>query len=115
LVRSLDPEDSSFRSEVDYYATIPGSEVGMEAEVVQAVRQAHVTVHGQEPGKRLSQATADVSHFNRYGVQAMVYGPGGARAPDNQEEIGECVRIGNLVDCAKVYALTALELCNRPG
>jgi acetylornithine deacetylase/succinyl-diaminopimelate desuccinylase-like protein len=115
LVRSLDPQDSDFHSEVDFYATIPGSEVGMEAEVVKAVKQAHVTVHGQEPAKRLSQATADVSHFNRYGVQTMVYGPGGARMPENQEEIGECVLISNLVECAKVYALTALDLCNRPA
>jgi len=115
LVRSLDPQDSDFHSEVDFYATIPGSEVGMEAEVVQAVKQAHVTVRGQEPGKRFSQATNDAAHLRRYGVQTLIYGPGDVKPPENQQEIGECVRIGNLVDCAKVYALTALDLCNRPA
>ena len=113
LVRSLDPQDSSFRSEVDYYATIPGSEIGMEAEVVQAVRQAHKAVHGEEPGRRFSQATNDAAHFRRYGVPSLIYGPGGARMPESQEEVGECVRIDNLVRCAKVYALTALEVCEK--
>ncbi|MBI2999848.1 MAG: M20/M25/M40 family metallo-hydrolase [Deltaproteobacteria bacterium] len=113
LVRSVDGKEEVHRSEVDFYATIPGSEIGMEAEIVQAVRQAHLAVHGKEPTARFSQATNDAAHLRRYGVPSLIYGPGGARMPDSQEEIGECVRIGNLVDCAKVYALSALDLCNR--
>ncbi|MBI2360013.1 MAG: M20/M25/M40 family metallo-hydrolase [Deltaproteobacteria bacterium] len=115
LVRSVDGKEEVHRSEVDFYATTPGTEIGVKAELVEAVRQAHITIHGQVPTTRVSQATADVSHFNRYGVQAMVYGPGGARMPEGQEEVGECVLIGNLVNCAKVYALAALDLCNRPA
>jgi acetylornithine deacetylase len=115
LVRSVDPSDKSYRSEVDFYATISGSEVNPEEEIVQAVKRAHKAVHGEEPGVRFSQATNDAAHFRRYGIPTLIYGPGGARMPDNAEELGECVRIDNLVNCTKVYALTALELCNIQG
>jgi acetylornithine deacetylase/succinyl-diaminopimelate desuccinylase-like protein len=100
---------------VDFYATISGSEIDPGEEIVQVVKRAHKTVHGEEPGVRFSQATNDAAHFRRYGIPTLIYGPGGARMPDNTEELGECVRIDNLVNCTKVYALAAIELCNRPG
>lgn len=115
VVRSVDPEDKSYRAEVDFYATISGSEIDPGEELVQLVKRAHKTLHGEEPGVRFSQATNDAAHFRRYGIPTLIYGPGGARMPDNTEELGECVRIDNLVNCTKVYALAAMDLCNRPG
>ncbi len=97
--------------EIDHYATIPGSDIAPDSPLVDTVRRAHVAVHGSEPGVRFSQATADAAHFRRYGIETLLYGPGGARMPDNVEQLGECVLIENLVDCAKVYALTAIEVC----
>lgn len=64
LVRSLDGQDAAYKSEVDFYATIPGSEISPEEELVQAVRRAHQAVHGEEPGRRFSQATNDAAHPN---------------------------------------------------
>jgi acetylornithine deacetylase len=103
--------ESAQTIDVDYYATVPGSEISPDSHLVDIVRRSHVAVHGREPGVRYSQATADAAHFRRYGIETLLYGPGGARMPDNIEELGECVLIDNLVDCTKVYALAALELC----
>lgn len=115
LVRSFDPEDKRYRSEVDFYATIPGSEISTEAEIVRAVQHAHAAVTGQESPYRYSQAVNDAAHFNRYGIPSVIYGPGGARREDGTELMNEYVRIDNMVDCTKVYALTALEVCNSPA
>jgi acetylornithine deacetylase/succinyl-diaminopimelate desuccinylase-like protein len=111
LVRNLDLGDQDDAAEIEFYATIPGSEVDPQEEIVFALQRAYKAVHGQESSYRYSQATNDVTNFRRYGVPAVIYGPGGARMPDNKEALGECVRIENLVSCTKVYALIALEIC----
>ncbi len=112
LVRALDPEDSRFRSEVEFYATIPGYEISSDAEIVQALQRAHGAVHGQAAACDYSRPVNDAVHLYRYGIQTVIYGPGGALRADGTEEVNEYVRIDNLVNCAKVYALTALEVCN---
>ncbi len=112
LIRSLNLGDGDAAPDVEFYASIPGSEIDSGEEIVSTLQRAHKAVHGQEATYRYSQATNDVTHFRRYGVPAVIYGPGGARMPENKEELGECVRIENLVDCTRVYALAAVEIAN---
>jgi acetylornithine deacetylase/succinyl-diaminopimelate desuccinylase-like protein len=111
LVRTADLGDKDEAAEIEFYATIPGSEVNPEEDIVLALQRAHKAIHGEDTSYRYSQATNDVTNFRRFGIPAVIYGPGGARMPDHKESLGEYVRIDNLVNCTKVYALAALDIC----
>ncbi|MBI2999984.1 MAG: M20/M25/M40 family metallo-hydrolase [Deltaproteobacteria bacterium] len=112
LVRSFDPEDKRYRSEVEFYASIPGGEISLDEEIVQVVQDAHTAVHGHAASYRYSHPLNDGVHISRYGIPTVVYGPGGASRDDVVDPKNEYVRVENLVNCAKVYALVALEVCN---
>jgi len=69
--------------------------------------------------------TSDGSRVAQYGVPAITYGPGfGTHLVDPTEtKAGEewdsptgvrrGVGISNMVNCTKVYAMAALDICNR--
>jgi hypothetical protein len=69
--------------------------------------------------------TSDGSRINAYGVPAITYGPGfGTHLVDPTETkageewdsptgIRRGVGITNMVNCTKVYAMAALDICNR--
>jgi acetylornithine deacetylase/succinyl-diaminopimelate desuccinylase-like protein len=62
---------------------------------------------GQPPKRDVVLWCSDASVMTRYGIETVNYGPSsGPRDAD-----GEKVRIKTLVDIAKIYALTAAELC----
>ncbi len=114
LVKSFDPEDPRYRSQVEFYVTIPGCEIRSEAEIVQAVQRAHISIHGKAAAYGYQRPVDHANHLNRYGIPTVIYGPGGPGRTDGRGPVNEHVRVDNLVNCAKVYALTALEVCNRP-
>jgi acetylornithine deacetylase/succinyl-diaminopimelate desuccinylase-like protein len=111
FVHSLDTDDESYRSEVEFYATVPGFEISRDSDLVQAVQRAHTTIHSHPAPCRYSPAVDDGSHLTRYGIPTVIYGPGGKRRDGNEGPTNEYVFIDNLVDCAKVYALMALDIC----
>ena len=115
VVRTLDPADERWRSEVEFYASIPGYEIEPDAEIVVALQRAHTGVNGAPAPYSYYHPLDDGSHFGRYGIPTVIYGPGGAARTDGEGPLNECVRIDNLVKCANVYALTALEVCNWPS
>ena len=69
--------------------------------------------------------TSDGSRIAAYGVPAITYGPGSApiwsirprpkRATewDSPTGVRRGVGITNMVNCTKVYAMAALDICNR--
>ena len=111
FLRSLDPDGERCRSEVEFYATVPGFEISRDSELVQLVQRAHSAIHRQPASYRYSPAVDDGSHLSRYGIPTVVYGPGGKRRENSDGPKNEYVFIDNLVRCAKVYALIALEAC----
>jgi len=62
----------------------------------------------------------DMNVFNELGVPAVSYGfrtgyIGDASERSAQDELNTFhVRIPDLVDCSKIYALTALGICSEP-
>jgi acetylornithine deacetylase/succinyl-diaminopimelate desuccinylase-like protein len=85
--------------------------VGAEP-LLDAVRQAHRAEFGQDPGEvypPLSSMWRDTNPFNELAIPAVTYGPaagvGGGRfwaEPDD------------FLRAARIYALIALDVCNRP-
>jgi acetylornithine deacetylase/succinyl-diaminopimelate desuccinylase-like protein len=121
-------ESDIFDIRVDLYLTTPGYEISKSEYVVKAMERAHKTVFG----KRVPYAkpirygiTSDGSRIAAYGVPAITYGPGfgthlvdptETRAPaewDTPSGIRRGVGIDNMVNCTKVYAMAALDICNK--
>jgi acetylornithine deacetylase/succinyl-diaminopimelate desuccinylase-like protein len=94
----------------------------------QAIERAHKTVFGKPVpyAKPIRYGiTSDGSRIAAYGVPSITYGPGfgthlvdptETRAPaewDTPSGVRRGVGIDNMVNCTKVYAMAALDICNR--
>src|SRR5262245_48689092 len=92
------------------------------------MEKAHQEVFGRPveyPVPKRYGITSDGSRVAAYGVPSITYGPGfgthlvdptETRAPaewDTPSGVRRGVGIENMVNCTKVYALAALDICNR--
>lgn len=79
--------------------------------VVASLRQAHAAVFGQElvvcPDEGHASMWRDIKPYNEAGIPAVHYGPGFSAGPGGRPT----TRSADLVDAARVYALTALDFC----
>jgi acetylornithine deacetylase/succinyl-diaminopimelate desuccinylase-like protein len=113
---------------VDLYLTTPGYEILKSEYVVKAMERAHKTVFNQPVpyAKPIRYGiTSDGSRIAAYGVPAITYGPGfGTHLVDPTETkagpewdsptgVRRGVGITNMINCTKVYAMAALDICNR--
>ena len=124
--RQKDPNILDIR--VDLYLTTPGYEISKSEPLVKVMEGAHRRVFGGPVpyAKPIRYGiTSDGSRIAAYGVPVITYGPGfGTHLVDPTEtKAGEewdsptgvrrGVGITNMVNCTKVYAMAALEICNR--
>ncbi|HET8562716.1 MAG TPA: M20/M25/M40 family metallo-hydrolase [Candidatus Binatia bacterium] len=113
---------------VDLYLSTDGYEISKSEYVVKAMERAHREVFGQPVpyAKPIRYGiTSDGSRISAYGVPSITYGPGfgthlvdptETRAPaewDTPSGIRRGVGIENMVNCTKVYALAALDICSK--
>ena len=84
-------------------------EVSPEEYIVQTIAKWHKFVTGEGPyvgsGIRLG-FSSDANNLMAAGVKCVNYGPG-----DFKEPINERKKVADIIKAAKVYALTALEIC----
>jgi len=112
---------------VDLYLSTDGYEISKSEYVVKAMERAHKMVFGRPVpySKPIRYGiTSDGSRIAAYGVPAITYGPGfgthlvdptETKAPaewDAPSGVRRGVGIENMVNCTKVYAMAALEICN---
>jgi acetylornithine deacetylase len=112
---------------VDLYLSTDGYEISKREYVVKAMERAHRTVFGRPVpyAKPIRYGiTSDGSRIAAYGVPAITYGPGfgthlvdptETRAPaewDTPSGIRRGVGIENMINCTKVYAMAALDICD---
>jgi acetylornithine deacetylase/succinyl-diaminopimelate desuccinylase-like protein len=124
-VRKREPDILDIR--VDLYLTTPGYEIAKSEPLVKVMERAHRAVFNQPVpyAKPIRYGiTSDGSRIAQYGVPAITYGPGfGTHLVDPTETkageewdspsgIRRGVGITNMVNCTKVYAAAALEICN---
>ncbi len=122
--------DPDLRWSVELYLSTQGYEIPFDSPVAGAVANAHRRVFGRrvEYGEPLRYAiTSDGSHMFHHGLPAVTYGAGfgsylGDPTEPRQEGGGAWntasgrrrgVGITNLLNCTKVYALAALDLCGQ--
>src|SRR3990172_7684968 len=112
---------------VDPYLSTDGYEISKSEYVVKAMARAHQRVLGRPVhySKPIRYGiTSDGSRIAAYGVPAITYGPGfgthlvdptETKAPaewDTPSGVRRGVGIENMVNCAKVYAAAAVNICN---
>jgi acetylornithine deacetylase/succinyl-diaminopimelate desuccinylase-like protein len=121
-------EDDIFDIRVDLYLSTDGYEISRSEYVVKAMERAHRTVFAKPVpfSKPIRYGiTSDGSRIAPYGVPSVTYGPGfgthlvdptETKAPaewDTPSGIRRGVGIQNMVNCTKVYAVAALDICNH--
>jgi acetylornithine deacetylase/succinyl-diaminopimelate desuccinylase-like protein len=100
--------------EVELYVYRPAFEADPKkvAPLTDAITSAHRAVVGgtpPAPAAPFSSMWRDINCFNEMRIPSVTYGPGVSVGGGN---FG--IRIADLVTGTKLYALTALELCNKP-
>jgi formylaminopyrimidine deformylase len=79
--------------------------------LAEAVRAAHRLVRGNEPPPQVEPAVVsmwrDTNVFNRAGIPSLTFGPSRGRAEVQGEGF---FALDDLLDAAKMYALTALRV-----
>ena len=84
--------------------------------IVQAVARSHQRVTGEPPkviGALLpnSYSSNDTCHLWNAGIPCLIYGPGVVRGSADEDD--SCVIISEMIQCARVLAVTALDVCNQ--
>ena len=95
-----------FEIEVEPRDFMYPSEVGRDAEVVQALEHGVRTMLGQQPAYSFSTAANDTGLFNFRGIQAINYG---ARDIRFQHTDHDLVSVSKVFDAAKVFTFLALH------
>ncbi len=115
-----DPE-LKYEIEIPVPENIPGArqkimepfDLPKDEYIVDAVARAHKTVAGIAPRTigavlPLSYSANDTTHLWKAGIPCVIYGPtGGENEPDNY------VLVSQMVQCAKVLALSAIDVCSQ--
>lgn len=123
----VEQKEKDIKTKVHLYLSTYGYEISKDEKVVKVMERAHQAVFGkpvQYPMAKRYGITSDGSRIAAYGVPAITYGPGfgthliDPTEPqitewDNPSGIRRGVGIQNMINCAKVYALAALEVCGK--
>lgn len=103
--------DTGLSGEVELYVYRPAYEARNVEPLAGAITRAHEAILGGTPkpaAPPFSSMWRDINCFNEMRIPAITYGPGISVGGGN---FG--MRIADLVTGAKLYALTALDLCNQ--
>ena len=123
----VEERDKDIKTKVELYLSTDGYEISKEELVVKVMENAHQEVFGRPvdyPVPKRYGITSDGSRIAAYGVPAITYGPGfGTHLVDPTEPrvkewdtpsgVRRGVGIQNMMNCTKVYALAALEVCSK--
>jgi len=117
LVRKLKKKDRDINAVVEImgppeYYNRPVFDASPKSRIVKAVAESHETVRGFAPEFNPSKfyfkvGGSDASQLLKAGIETVVYGPGGEYVMTTDERI----RVSDLVDATKIYALTAAKMC----
>ncbi len=111
VVRGVDPgaEVDVIMSKAGYAATDEAIEP-----LISTIRRAHEQVRGVPMPERAETAVVsmwrDTNVYNRVGIPALTFGPSRGKAAVQGTGYME---LSNMIEGAKIYALTALEICGR--
>jgi acetylornithine deacetylase/succinyl-diaminopimelate desuccinylase-like protein len=123
----VEEKEKDIKTRVQLYLSTTGYEISKDEQVVKVMEKAHQQVFGkpvQYPMAKRYGITSDGSRIASYGVPVITYGAGfgthliDPTEPqitewDNPSGVRRGVGIQNMINCTKVYALAALEVCGK--
>lgn len=113
IIRKLKKYDPEMDIEMEILVSDPATVIDEAEPVFNAVKSAHTAVFGDPPKEHFDIPVSDAIHLNRYGIPTLTYGPAGKNRPGMDEFGYGWQSIEDMTQCAKVYALTALDICTR--
>lgn len=113
VIRDEQKQNPTLEVEIEPLVTMPPTEIPREMPVVQAIIKAHKSVLGEDPVETFHGPETDAAHLNRYGIPTVIYGPAGRNRPGVADYVYGWQSVDDLVKAARVYALTALDICMR--
>lgn len=111
--------------DIDFYMSRPGTLLSPSHSIVRSVAGHHQQLTGGDPNVSFAPPfCTDAIDSNRFGIPTVVYGAGGrakAESSNGRAEMhtdarafdGEYVSISDVTTAARVFALTALEICSK--
>ena len=124
----IEKSGKDLKTGVEIYLSTDGYQISKSEYVVKAMERAHREIFGKpvpySTPKRYG-ITSDGSRIAPYGVPTVTYGPGfgthlvdptETRAPaewDTPAGTRRGVGIDNMINCTKIYALAAFDICNK--
>jgi acetylornithine deacetylase len=123
----VEQREKGLKTRVELYLSTDGYEISKDEPVVKFMERAHHEIFGKPvdyPVSKRYGITSDGSRIAAYGVPAVTYGPGfgthlvdptepRVKEWDNPSGVRRGVGIRNMIDCTKVYALAALDICTK--
>jgi acetylornithine deacetylase/succinyl-diaminopimelate desuccinylase-like protein len=118
VLRSFADRTKTKEPSLSFLVTDPALVIDEGLPVVDALRGAQEKIMGQATKTFLRRPGSDAVHLSRYDVPCVQFGPGGRLHPDakgrSMHEVGDHVLLDDVVAAARIYAATALDVCNRP-
>jgi succinyl-diaminopimelate desuccinylase len=111
ILGELGSEDPDFRAEVEFIEDRPVVSIDRNEPLVQEAARAFREVAGREPVYNGVPGATDGTFLSAWkGIPCLVNGPGPRHIP---HQVDEYVEVGQLLEAARVYALTSLRYLNR--
>jgi acetylornithine deacetylase/succinyl-diaminopimelate desuccinylase-like protein len=109
VLAELISKEKGIAPELEIYVTDEWSDVGREETVCKSLELAHREVFRSQIEDVYFSWSSDANVLTRHGIVAVNYGPSGGEG----KETRGTMYIPNLVKCAQVYTLAALDICSR--
>jgi acetylornithine deacetylase len=104
---------------LEFLVTDPAMVLPDDLAIVDAVSRAQQNVMGEASPPSIRRPGSDAVHLTRYDVPCIQFGPGGRLHPEakgrSMHEVGDHVLLDDVVAATRIYTMSALDLCNRPG
>jgi acetylornithine deacetylase len=127
VCRRVEEKETDIKTRVELYLSTDGYEISKDELVVRVMERAHQEVFGKPveyAAPKRYGITSDGSRIAAYGVPSITYGPGfgthlidptepRVKEWDNPSGVRRGVGIQNMMNCTKVYALSALDVCTK--
>jgi acetylornithine deacetylase/succinyl-diaminopimelate desuccinylase-like protein len=119
LLRSFASEKKIAEPTMFQYVNDPPTAIDHNHTLVAEISAAHEAVHGKQSPYVIRRTGADTTHFNRYDIPCVCYGPGGIPHPEYSDHLmhatGEHASVDNLFLAANVYTRLILSVCGSPA
>lgn len=102
-------KDGGISAELEIYLTDEWSEVSEDEYVSSSIKKAHESVFRSPVESVYFSWSSDANILTRHGIISVNYGPSGGQG----KETRGTMFLPNLVNCAKVYTLSAIDICSK--